>query len=67
VSLSNLQVINAILFVPENDCNWRALPKRYGKWHTIYTRINRWAKVGVLLKALRVLTFIGLPRMLGAP
>src|SRR5277367_3261115 len=48
VSLSNLQVVNAILFVAENGCKWRSLPKRFGNWHTIYTRMNRWAKAGVL-------------------
>jgi transposase len=48
VSLSNLQVVNAILFVAENGCKWRTLPKRFGNWHTIYTRMNRWAKAGVL-------------------
>ena len=48
VALSNLQVLNAILFVAENGCKWRALPKRFGNWHTIYTRMNRWAKAGVL-------------------
>jgi len=48
VSLSNLQVLNAILYVAENGCKWRGLPKRFGNWHTIYTRMNRWAKVGVL-------------------
>jgi transposase len=48
VSLSNLQVLNAILYVAENGCKWRGLPKRFGNWHTIYTRMNRWAKAGVL-------------------
>jgi len=48
ISVSNLQVINAILYVAENGCKWRALPKRFGNWHTIYTRMNRWAKAGVL-------------------
>ncbi len=48
VSLSNLQVLNAILYVAEHGCKWRGLPKRFGNWHTIYTRINRWAKNGVL-------------------
>jgi transposase len=48
VSLSNLQVINAILYVAEHGCKWRGLPKRFGNWHTIYTRMNRWAKAGVL-------------------
>ena len=41
-------MINAILFVAENGCKWRALPKRFGHRHTIYTRMNRWAKAGVL-------------------
>ncbi|MEX2531934.1 MAG: transposase [Gemmatimonadota bacterium] len=48
VSVSNLDVLNAILYVAENGCKWRALPKRFGRWHTIYTRMNRWAKAGVL-------------------
>src|SRR5437016_7774117 len=48
VSLSNLRVLNAILFVAEQGCKWRGLPRRFGNWHTIYTRMNRWAKAGVL-------------------
>ncbi len=46
--MSNLDVLNAILYVAENGCKWRALPPRFGRWHTIYTRMNRWAKAGVL-------------------
>jgi transposase len=48
VSHENLAIVNAILYVAENGCKWRALPKRFGNWHTIYTRMNRWAKAGVL-------------------
>ena len=48
VSLSNLQVLNAILYVAEQGCKWRGLPKRFGRWHTIYMRMNRWTKNGVL-------------------
>ena len=48
VSLSNLRVLNAILYVAEHGCKWRGLPKRFGNWHTIYTRMNRWSKAGVL-------------------
>ena len=36
VSLDNLQVLNAILYVAEQGCKWRGLPKRFGNWHTIY-------------------------------
>lgn len=39
VSLTNLQVLNAILFVAEQGCKWRGLPKRFGRWHTIYMRM----------------------------
>jgi len=48
VRVSNLQVVNAILYVAEHGCKWRGLPKRFGNWHTIYTRMNRWVKAGVL-------------------
>src|SRR5680860_1596202 len=48
VSLNNLQVLNAILYVAEHGCKWRGLPARFGNWHTLYTRMNRWAKSGVL-------------------
>ena len=48
MSLSNLQVLNAIRSVAEQGCKWRGLPRWFGKWHTVYTRMNRWAKNGVL-------------------
>ena len=48
VSISNHQLVNAILYVTENGCKWRALPKSYGNWHTVYVRMNRWSKSGVL-------------------
>ncbi len=48
VTHSNRQVLNAILYVAEHGCKWRGLPARFGNWHTIYTRMNRWSKNGVL-------------------
>ena len=48
VTHRNLDVLNGILFILENGCKWRALPKEFGYWHTIYTRMNRWSKNGVL-------------------
>ena len=48
VSVSNLDVLSAALYVAEHGCKWRGLPKQFGSWHTIYTRMNRWAKAGVL-------------------
>ena len=48
VKVDNLQLLNALLYVAEHGCKWRGLPKRFGAWHTIYTRMNRWSKSGVL-------------------
>ena len=48
VTLPNLQVVNAILFIAEQGCKWRGLPERFGKWHSVYMRLNRWSKNGVL-------------------
>ena len=48
VKYSNLQMLNAFLYVAEQGCKWRGLPKRFGNWHTIYTRMSRWSKNGVL-------------------
>ena len=48
VSMTHLQVLNAILYVAEHGCKWRGLPERFGNWHTVYTRMNRWTKAGVL-------------------
>jgi transposase len=48
VNLPNLQFLNAVLYVAEHGCKWRGLPSRFGNWHSIYTRMNRWAKSGVL-------------------
>jgi len=50
VTLSNLEVLNAIVYVTEQGCKWRGLPSHFGNWHTVYTRMNRWAKKGVLAK-----------------
>ena len=47
-SLPNIQVLNAIVYVAEHGCKWRGLPERFGNWHTIYKRMNRWSKSGVL-------------------
>ena len=42
------EVLNAILYVAEHRCKWRGLPARFGNWHTVYTSMKRWSKIGVL-------------------
>ena len=58
--ISNLDVLNAVLYVVENGCKWRALPERYGKWHTVYERMNRWSKNGVLQRVFEGLQMEGI-------
>ena len=48
VKVTHLQFLNALLYVAEQGCKWRGLPSRFGPWHTVYTRMNRWSKNGVL-------------------
>jgi len=64
VSIENVKFINAILYICENGCKWRRLPKEYGKWHPIYKRFNRWVEAGVidkLFKELHVAQVLQLP------
>ena len=46
--ISNEQFINALIYILENGCKWRALPEKYDKWHTVYLRFNRWSKKGII-------------------
>lgn len=58
--ISNLEVLNAVLYIVENGCKWRSLPKEYGDWHVIYVRVNRWAKKGVLQAVFLYLQQLGI-------
>jgi len=48
VDIENRDLLEALIFRCKTETPWRDMPQSYGKWHTIYTRINRWAKNGVL-------------------
>lgn len=48
VKIDNLAALNAMLHVLEHGCKWRGLPPGFGNWHSIYTRMGRWSKNGVL-------------------
>ena len=48
VELSNLEVLNALVFMARQGCTWRSLPERFGKWQTVYKRHRRWSEKGVL-------------------
>ena len=33
--ISNYEFMCAMFYIIENGCKWRALPKKYGNWHTV--------------------------------
>ena len=41
-------MLDALFYIAKEGCSWRGLPAEFGPWHTIYMRLNRWAKAGVL-------------------
>lgn len=45
--LDRRTVINAILYVVRTGCQWRALPKDFPNWKSVYTVFWRWRKDGV--------------------
>ena len=63
VTIENVNFINALLYICENGCKWRRLPKEYGKWHPIYKRFNRWVKAGVIDKLFRELHVQGITEL----
>ena len=47
-SINNITALNGMLYLAENGCKWRSLPEKYGNWHSVYMKLSRWAKSGVL-------------------
>ena len=55
MKISNYTFINAILYIAENGCKWRALPEKYGKWNSVYQRFKRWCENGVIQRIFNAL------------
>jgi transposase len=55
VKVGNSRLFDALIYICENGCKWRALPETFGPWHTIYVRISRRAKNGVLERVFHAL------------
>ncbi len=55
LKIPHRQVLDAWLYVYYQDCTWSGLPREFGNWHTIYVRLNRWAKAGVLERVVQAL------------
>ena len=42
--------LSAIVWITKQGATWRALPKAYGYWNSIYRRFGRWCDAGVFEK-----------------
>ena len=51
VEIDYLRFFQALHYIATNGCTWRALPKEFGNWNSIYSRFLYWA-VRVSLTAL---------------
>jgi len=40
-------VVNAIFYLLDNGCKWRALPHDYPKWQVVYAYFRAWQKNGL--------------------
>jgi transposase len=47
VKIDTSRFLDAIIYISENGCKWRALPETFGPRHTVCVRVTRQAKNGV--------------------
>jgi transposase len=60
VKINNRDLLKALIYRCKNGCSWRSLPESFGPWHTIYVRLDRWSKNGVLERVYTALVAEGL-------
>jgi tetratricopeptide (TPR) repeat protein/DNA-binding XRE family transcriptional regulator len=48
-------MINGILWIDKTGTPWRDLPKRYGKWQSVSSRLYRWRQAGIWQRVLATL------------
>jgi transposase len=56
VTIDYLQFFHALHYVAKNGCTWRALPKEFGSWNSIYSRFLYWSVRGVFDRIENALT-----------
>jgi transposase len=51
----NRLFVNAVRFIAKTGIPWRDLPERFGPWHNVFQRFNRWCKKGVFARIFETL------------
>ena len=45
--------LNGIFWILHSGAQWREMPERYGKWQSVYDRLARWRKEGMIDRILQ--------------
>ena len=48
--ISFRQILNGIFYLNKEGCQWRAIPKEFGPWQTIYHYFRHWNRDGLWQK-----------------
>ena len=54
-SVNMARIVNGMLYVLRTGCQWRALPKDFPKWQTVYGYFHRWSQSHLWCKLNRLL------------
>ena len=49
------QVLNGIFYLLKTGCQWRMVPREFGKWATVYAYFKAWRESGVWAKLMEAL------------
>ena len=55
VARNNRLFIDAVLWIAKTGAQWRDLPERFGRWNSVWKRLDRWARKGTWVRVFEAL------------